>query len=139
MKIIRKKDEINIRRHIACKYFEFTHKLCPYCTFEFCPENDCFGLVFSIYVLPFLFCMLMIQKNGNNGQAQPHMSSFTSEMKRVIKVHYIAISIEFTSMQTSIKKIQALEKNGAQVKFLCAILEIRAPSRRTGKIYVRRI
>ena len=56
-------------------------------------------------------------KLGKSGQAQPYMSSFISEMKRVIKVHYIAISIAFTSMQTSFKKIQVLENMAHKSNF----------------------
>ena len=49
-------------------------------------------------------------KRGNCGQAQSHMSSFNSEIKRVIKIHYIAIQVAFTSMQISINILQVLEK-----------------------------
>ena len=78
-------------------------------------------------------------KLGKSGQAQPHMSSFTSEIKRVIKVHYIAVSIAFTSKQTYFFFNASSRKNGALVKFPYAILENRAPSRRPDQIYVRRI
>ena len=50
-------------------------------------------------------------KRGDDDQDLLHMSSFTLKSKPVIKIHYIAIHIAFSSMQNFHKKtLKVLEK-----------------------------
>ena len=67
-----------------------------------------------------------------------HMAILLNKQIELLGLYSILTHFESTSMQISTNS-ESSRENGAHVRFSCAILENRAPSRRTVKIYVRRI